>query len=149
GRWPASRAPAPASGRRRLGRTSRRPAARRGLREAVRSSPTDGSPTVGRAGGEPGRAGILAGIGSLAAARPPVRTPRPRRPGEGPGGGQPCHVIVLNDNHNTFDHVAATLARYIPGVDYGRGMALANRIHNAGSARVWSGERERAELYWD
>jgi ATP-dependent Clp protease adaptor protein ClpS len=88
-------------------------------------------------------------MASVETARPPVRKPRPVRPGEGPGGGEPCHVIVLNDNHNTFEHVAATLARFIPGVDYGRGMALANRIHNAGSARVWSGERERAELYWE
>ena len=28
-------------------------------------------------------------------------------------------------------------------------MALANRIHRSGSARVWSGQRERAELYWE
>jgi ATP-dependent Clp protease adaptor protein ClpS len=26
---------------------------------------------------------------------------------------------------------------------------MANRIHNAGQAIVWSGEREPAELYWD
>lgn len=58
-------------------------------------------------------------------------------------------MIVLNDDHNTFNHVAATLARYIPGVDFERGMALANRIHNSGQARVWSGVRERAELYWE
>ena len=55
----------------------------------------------------------------------------------------------MNDDHNTFEHVAATLARFIPGVDHGRGMALANRIHSSGQARVWSGERERAELYWE
>jgi ATP-dependent Clp protease adaptor protein ClpS len=81
--------------------------------------------------------------------RPPVRKPRPRGPGDDLGGDQPCHVIVLNDDHNTFEHVAATLARIIPGVDYDRGMAFANRIHNSGRARVWSGDRERAELYWE
>jgi len=75
--------------------------------------------------------------------------PRQAGPDEGTGSGQPTHVIVLNDDHNTFEHVAATLARYIPGVDYSRGMALATRIHNSGQARVWSGERERAELYWE
>jgi ATP-dependent Clp protease adaptor protein ClpS len=80
--------------------------------------------------------------------RTPRRRPKPVRPGEGTGGG-PCHVVVLNDDHNTFEHVAATLARVIPGIDYARGMALANRIHSSGRARVWSGEREVAELYWE
>jgi ATP-dependent Clp protease adaptor protein ClpS len=81
--------------------------------------------------------------------RPPREKPRERDPRDGGGGGEPVSVIVLNDNHNTFEGVALTLARYIPGVDYDRGMALANKIHNAGRARVWSGERERAELYWE
>ena len=76
----------------------------------------------------------------------PVK-PRPGLPGSGSGSDQPCHVIVLNDDHNTFEHVAQTLARYLPGVDYDRGMQLANRIHNTGSAVVWSGHREAAELY--
>lgn len=78
----------------------------------------------------------------------PVK-PRPVRPGDDTGHGDPCHVIVLNDDHNTFEHVARTLERYIPGVDYAQGMALANRIHASGSARVWSGPREQAELYWE
>ncbi len=80
--------------------------------------------------------------------RPPREKPRERDPRDGGGDGQPVSVIVLNDNHNTFEGVATALARYIPGVDYDRGMALANRIHSAGRARVWSGEREQAELYW-
>jgi len=58
-------------------------------------------------------------------------------------------VIVMNDNHNTFEHVAETLARYIPGCDRTKGMALATTIHSAGRARVWSGMREQAELYWE
>jgi len=57
-------------------------------------------------------------------------------------------VIVLNDNHNTFEGVAAALARVVPGVSYDQGMALANRIHSTGRAIVWSGHREAAELYW-
>ena len=52
-------------------------------------------------------------------------------------------MIVRNDDHNTFEHVARTLARYIPGVDYNRGMAFANKIHNSGQAIVWSGMRSR------
>lgn len=81
--------------------------------------------------------------------RPPAKKPRERGPGDGAGSGQPAHVIVLNDDHNTFEGVAMTLARYLPGVDYAKGMAYANQIHRAGRARVWSGERERAELYWE
>ena len=58
-------------------------------------------------------------------------------------------VIVLNDDHNTFDHVARTLARVVPGVDTEAGYRFADRIHNSGQAVVWSGPREPAELYWD
>ena len=56
-------------------------------------------------------------------------------------------MIVLNDSHNTFEGVAFALAQTIPGVDYDRGMALANRIHASGQAVVWAGHRELAELY--
>jgi ATP-dependent Clp protease adaptor protein ClpS len=68
--------------------------------------------------------------------------------GEGTGLGKPWHVIVLNDDHNTFQGVAAALAAVIPGVDYDKGLRIADRIHNAGQAVVWSGLREPAELYW-
>ncbi len=77
----------------------------------------------------------------------PVK-PRVREPGAGGGLGDPVSIVVLNDDHNTFEGVARTLARYLPGVDYERGMAFANEIHNKGRARVWSGDREVAELYW-
>jgi ATP-dependent Clp protease adaptor protein ClpS len=69
--------------------------------------------------------------------------------GSGTGLGQPWHVIVLNDDHNTFQGVAAALASVVPGVGYDEGMALANRIHASGQAIVWSGGREPAELYWE
>jgi ATP-dependent Clp protease adaptor protein ClpS len=70
---------------------------------------------------------------------------------DGPGSGLGAHwrVIVLNDDHNTFDHVARTLARFIPGVDMDRGYGIADRIHNTGQAIVWSGPQEPAELYWE
>jgi len=57
-------------------------------------------------------------------------------------------VIVLNDDHNTFQGVAFALSSVLPGVSYDRGMQLANRIHSSGQAIVWSGEKEQAELYW-
>jgi ATP-dependent Clp protease adaptor protein ClpS len=74
---------------------------------------------------------------------------RPRGAGPGSGSGGDWRVIVLNDDHNTFDHVAQTLARVIPGVTLDAGYALADRIHNSGQAIVWSGAREPAELYWE
>lgn len=76
-----------------------------------------------------------------------IEKPKTLGPGSGLGGN--WHVIVRNDDHNTFEHVARTLARYIPGVGYEHGMALANKIHNSGQAIVWSGQREPAELYWE
>ncbi len=69
--------------------------------------------------------------------------------GSGTGLGPPWRVIVRNDDHNTFEGVARALAAVIPGVDYPRGMALANRIHSTGQAIVWTGHRELAELYHD
>jgi ATP-dependent Clp protease adaptor protein ClpS len=75
-----------------------------------------------------------------------VQLPRTGDPGSGLGGN--WRVIVLNDDHNTFDHVAHTLARHIPGVTVDKGYAIANTIHTSGRAIVWSGMREPAELYW-
>jgi ATP-dependent Clp protease adaptor protein ClpS len=69
--------------------------------------------------------------------------------GEGTGLGRPWLVIVLNDDHNTFQGVAYALSSVIPGVSYDDGMQLANRIHASGRAVVWSGLREQAELYWE
>lgn len=79
-----------------------------------------------------------------------TETPTRVRPTDGSGTGRdaPWQVIVLNDDHNTFDGVAFALAAVLPGVDFDRGLAFANRIHNAGRAIVWSGHREQAELYW-
>ena len=57
-------------------------------------------------------------------------------------------MIGLNDNHNTFDHVAATLARVIPSLSLDNGYRIADHIHDAGQAIVWTGEREPAEHYW-
>jgi len=69
--------------------------------------------------------------------------------GEGTGLGEPWRVIVLNDDHNTFEGVAFALSSVLPGVDSEQGMTLANRIHTRGLAVVWSGLREQAELYWE
>ena len=73
----------------------------------------------------------------------------PRTTGPGGGLGGRWRVIVRNDDHNTFDHVAHTLARWIPGVTVDRGYAIADTIHQSGQAIVWSGLKEPAELYWE
>jgi len=69
--------------------------------------------------------------------------------GEGTGLGRPWNVIVLNDNHNTFEGVAFALSNVIPGLSYVAGLRLADRIHASGQAIVWSGLKEQAELYWE
>ncbi len=71
------------------------------------------------------------------------------RPDTGTALGKPWNVIVMNDDHNTFQGVAFALASTIPGVDFERGMTMANRIHNTGRAVVWTGHKEPAELYWE
>ena len=76
-----------------------------------------------------------------------VELPRVSGPGTGLGGA--WLVIVRNDDHNTFDHVAAVLARYVPGITLDNGYSFADRIHNSGVAVVWSGHREPAEHYWE
>jgi ATP-dependent Clp protease adaptor protein ClpS len=77
-----------------------------------------------------------------------VTPPRERlRRGSGSGTGGAWRVIVLNDSHNTFEGVAFALAQTIPGVDYEKGRRLAEKIHSAGQAIVWSGHQELAELY--
>lgn len=75
-----------------------------------------------------------------------VELPRVAGPGSGVGGM--WRVVVLNDDFNTFDHVAETLASVIPGISLAEGYRFADRIHNTGCAIVWSGPREDAEDYW-
>ena len=76
-------------------------------------------------------------------------TEQPRVQPPGSGLGDSWKVIVRNDNHNTFEHVAHTLSRFIPGVSVDRGHQLANVIHRSGQALVYSGHQEIAELYWE
>ncbi len=76
-----------------------------------------------------------------------IELPRVQGPGSGLGGH--WRVIVKNDDHNTFEHVARTLARYIPGVDVAKGFGFADQIHRSGQAIVWTGMKEPAELYWE
>ncbi len=76
-----------------------------------------------------------------------IELPRTSGPDGALGGA--WKVIVRNDDHNTFDGVARTLSRFIPGVTLEGGYAIADRIHNAGLAIVWTGHKELAEHYWE
>jgi ATP-dependent Clp protease adaptor protein ClpS len=76
-----------------------------------------------------------------------IEKPRVSGPGSGLGGN--WRVIVRNDDHNTFDHVARTLSRFIPGISLAMGYAIADMIHNTGQSIVWTGMKETAELYWE
>ncbi len=81
---------------------------------------------------------------------PATMTPPRERATRGGGSdlGKPWHVVVRNDDHNTFQGVAFALSSVLPGISYDRGMQFADRIHNTGHAIVWTGHKEQAELYW-
>ncbi len=56
-------------------------------------------------------------------------------------------IIVLNDDFNTFPHVAECLMKYVPNMTSDRSWELTHQIHNEGQAIVWVGPQEQAELY--
>jgi len=56
-------------------------------------------------------------------------------------------VIVLDDDHNTFQHVVEVLVRHIPGMTPDQAWGLAHRIDGEGAATVWHGPQEQGELY--
>ena len=56
-------------------------------------------------------------------------------------------VIVLNDDFNTFEHVAKCLMKYLPGMTEDLAWDLTNQVHYEGLAIVWRGPQEQAEFY--
>ena len=56
-------------------------------------------------------------------------------------------VIVLDDSFNTFQLVANCLLTIIPGMSEKRVWGLTVNVDNSGSAKVWRGNLEQAELY--
>ena len=58
-----------------------------------------------------------------------------------------ARVIVLDDSFNTFQHVANCLLTIIPGMSEKRAWDLTVKVDNSGSAEVWRGNLEQAELY--
>ena len=58
-----------------------------------------------------------------------------------------ARVIVLDDSFNTFQHVANCLLTIIPGMSEKKAWVLTIKVDNTGSAEVWRGNLEQAELY--
>lgn len=58
-------------------------------------------------------------------------------------------VILINDDHNTFEHVANCLMKYIPEMTPDRAWTLTEQVHYQGAATVWCGPKEVAELYYE
>ena len=58
-----------------------------------------------------------------------------------------ARVIVLNDDFNTFEHVSKSILAIIPGMSEKRSWDLAIKVDKLGSAVVWRGNLEQAELY--
>tara|TARA_B100001287_G_C22232481_1_gene322153 strand:+ start:141 stop:446 length:306 start_codon:yes stop_codon:yes gene_type:complete len=58
-----------------------------------------------------------------------------------------ARIIVLDDDINTFEHVANSLEIIIPGMSKKRSWCLAVEVDSEGSAEVWRGPLEQVELY--
>ena len=58
-----------------------------------------------------------------------------------------ARVIVLDDSINTFQHVANCLLTIIPGISEKKAWDLTIKVDKIGSAEVWRGNLEQAELY--
>ena len=58
-----------------------------------------------------------------------------------------ARVIVLDDSFNTFQHVADCLLKIIPGMTEKCSWDLTIKVDKTGSAEVWRGNFEQAELY--
>ena len=58
-----------------------------------------------------------------------------------------ARVIVLDDSFNTFQHVANCIMTIIPGMSTKRAWDLTIKVDKSGSAEVWRGNLEQAELY--
>ena len=58
-----------------------------------------------------------------------------------------ARVIVLDDSFNTFQHVANCLLAIIPGMSEKDAWDHTIIVDKRGSAEVWRGNLEQAELY--
>jgi len=56
-----------------------------------------------------------------------------------------CHIVVVNDDHNPFDHVISTFVDVL-GHTHEQAEQLAMIIHHKGSARVKNGTFEELQV---
>ena len=56
-------------------------------------------------------------------------------------------IIILDDDVNTFQHVVDCLVTFLPGLTRDQAWAMARQVDGQGSAVVWVGPQEQAELY--
>lgn len=57
----------------------------------------------------------------------------------------PHKVVVLNNDHNSFDEVIAILMKAVPGLVLMDAIGLTYEIHLTGAAVVFTGDVEEAE----
>lgn len=57
----------------------------------------------------------------------------------------PFRVVVVNNDHNTFDEVITVLMRAVAGMSRATAEAHANEVHQTGSTVPYVGPLERAE----
>ncbi|PWT94515.1 MAG: hypothetical protein C5B53_12980 [Candidatus Melainabacteria bacterium] len=58
-------------------------------------------------------------------------------------------VLLLSDNHNTFEHIETCLTKHVPGMSRDKAHQLALKVRNDGVAVVWVGPKEVAEMYYE
>ena len=58
-----------------------------------------------------------------------------------------ARVIVLDDSVNTYEYVVECLMKIIPGMTEDYAWKLTTKVDKEGSAEVWRGPLEQAELY--
>jgi ATP-dependent Clp protease adaptor protein ClpS len=58
-------------------------------------------------------------------------------------------VVLLNDSHYSLEQAEFCLTKHIPGMSKERAHQIALKAHSNGSAIVWVGPKEVAELYHD
>jgi ATP-dependent Clp protease adaptor protein ClpS len=59
----------------------------------------------------------------------------------------PWRVILHNDDHNSMDHVVASLLKCVHSLDLERAVEIMLTAHNHGEAEVIACPKETAELY--
>lgn len=61
--------------------------------------------------------------------------------------GDAWTVVVLDDDDNSFEGVAACISAVIPDKTFEDGLQHATQVHFEGRSMVWSGHQEVAEHY--